>query len=233
MRLEKPVSNFRRFLPILVLGLLSRPLAAADATALDGIFAGKQPEETASLLVVLRQQADLSGAASISNREDRRRFVYEALRTTADATQTPLLGRLERAGARFQSFYLVNMIAVEADRPLAESIASRNDVALIAPNRPAHLALPQKQQPEVSPLSATAIEASLEVVHATAVWNLGFTGQGVVVGIADTGVDWEHPALKNRYRGFDGTSVALVQLARFDPHGEPGKPVRNGFAGPL
>ena len=208
MRLEKPVSNFRRFLPILVLGLLSRPLAAADATALDGIFAGKQPEETASLLVVLRQQADLSGAASISNREDRRRFVYEALRTTADATQTPLLGRLERAGARFQSFYLVNMIAVDADRPLAESIASRNDVALIAPNRPAHLALPQKQQPEVSPLSATAIEASLEVVHATAVWNLGFTGQGVVVGIADTGVDWEHPALKNRYRGFDGTSVS-------------------------
>jgi subtilisin family serine protease len=57
-------------------------------------------------------------------------------------------------------------------------------------------------------MSESAIEASLELVHAPAVWDLGFTGQGIVVGMADTGMDWEHPALKTRYRGFDGTTAS-------------------------
>ena len=69
-------------------------------------------------------------------RAERKRFVYEALRSTADATQRPLLARLAGARARFQAFYLVNMVAVEADRPLAEELASRDDVALVAANRP-------------------------------------------------------------------------------------------------
>src|SRR5712692_808566 len=142
MRFPSPVSSPRRLLPIFVLGLLARPLLAADATVLDPIF-----------------------AANISDRAEKKRFVYEALRSTADATQAPLRRRLERAGARFQAFYLVNMIAVEADRPLAEELASRDDVVLVAPNRPVHMALPRRQEPEVAPLSATAVEASLDLVH--------------------------------------------------------------------
>ena len=208
MRYPSPVSSPKRLLPIFVLGLLSLPLFAADATVLDAIFAGKRPDETASILVVLHRQADLSGAANIPARAERKQFVYEALRSTADATQRPLLARLAGAGARFQAFYLVNMVAVEADRPLAEELASRDDVALVAANRPVRMPLPQRQEPGIAPLSESAVEASLDIVHAPSVWNLGFTGQGVVVGIADTGVDWEHPALKNRYRGFDGTSVS-------------------------
>src|SRR6266536_1318659 len=124
MRFETPVSSLKRLLPILVLVLLARPVPAADAAVLDQIFAGKQADETASVLVVLRRQADLSGAANISDRAEKRRFVYEALRSTADSTQAPLRRRLERAGARFQAFYLVNMIAVESDRPLADELAS-------------------------------------------------------------------------------------------------------------
>jgi serine protease AprX len=227
------VSNLRRLLPIFVLVLLARPLLAAGASVLDRIFAGKRPDEVASILVVLRGQADLSGAANISDRAEKKRFVYEALRSTADATQAPFRRRLELAGARFQAFYLVNMIAVEADRPLAEELASRDDVALVAPNRPVHMALPQRQEPEVAPLSAAAVEASLDLVHAPSVWSLGFTGQGVVVGIADTGVDWEHPALKNRYRGFDGTSVSHAYNWHDSIHtANPGNPCGTDSAVP-
>src|SRR6266536_616357 len=233
MRFETPVSSLKRLLPILVLVLLARPVPAADAAVLDQIFAGKQADETASVLVVLRRQADLSGAANISDRAEKRRFVYEALRSTADSTQAPLRRRLERAGARFQAFYLVNMIAVESDRPLADELASRDDVALVAANRPAHMVLPRRQGAEVAPLSATAIEASLDLVHAPSVWSLGFTGQGVVVGIADTGVDWEHPALKNRYRGFDGDSVSHAYNWHDSIHtANPGNPCGTDSAVP-
>jgi len=233
MRFASPVSSLKRLLPIFVLVLLSRPLFAVDATVLDRIFAGKRPDEAASILVVLRGQADLSGSANIPDRAERKRFVYEALRSTADAMQAPLRRRLERAGARFQAFYLVNMIAVEADRSLAQELASRDDVALVAPNRPVHMALPRRQEPEVAPFSAAAVEASLDVVHASSVWSLGFTGQGVVVGIADTGVDWEHPALKNRYRGFDGTSVSHAYNWHDSIHtANPGNPCGTDSAVP-
>ncbi|MEZ4589905.1 MAG: S8 family serine peptidase [Chloroflexota bacterium] len=36
---------------------------------------------------------------------------------------------------------------------------------------------------------------------------MGFTGQGVVIGGQDTGYDWDHPALKTQYRGWDGTTA--------------------------
>ena len=67
---------------VFVLSILARPSFGADARALDRIFAGKARGETASLLVVLHDQADLAGAAALRGPE-RRRFVYEALRTAA------------------------------------------------------------------------------------------------------------------------------------------------------
>jgi subtilisin family serine protease len=144
----------------------------------------------------------------LNGRSERRRFVYEALRATAEATQADVRRRLAEAAVPFQAFYLVNMIEVSSDRMLAHELAARDDIALVAPNRSSALSRPQVLYPQISTLSASAVEASLELVGAPSVWNLGFTGQGLVVGIADTGVAWEHPALKNRYRGFDGFAVS-------------------------
>jgi serine protease AprX len=206
-RCERPVFRLKSALLVCLLAAGARPSLGADAGALDRVFAGKGPGETASLLVVLRDQADLSGSATLSG-PDRRRFVYEALRSTADASQAGLRRRLAQAGVRFHSFFLVNMIEVESSRALAEELALRDDVALVAANRPARFAGPRPPEAAISPASETAIEASLELVEAPSVWDLGFTGQGVVVGVADTGMDWEHPALKGRYRGFDGTSAS-------------------------
>lgn len=182
-------------------------IPAASAEGLDAVFADRAPGETASFFLVLKAQADLSGADAIASAPARRRFVYEALRATADATQADLRAELSRAGVSFRPFYLVNMIEVEADRAVAEQLVTRAEVALVAANRPVRLPPPEIVESETRPLEASVVEASLDVVRAPAVWAQGFTGQGFVVGIADTGVAWEHPALKNRYRGFDGVNA--------------------------
>lgn len=197
-----------RGLQILAFAAFAAPALGADPEALDRIFAGKSPSEKAPFLVVLREQADLSGADTFADRGDRRQFVFEALRSVADSSQADLLRHLRAAGIPHRSFWLVNMVAVEADRSVALELAGRDEVSSIAPDRSSPLSRPRVPEPEVTPLSTSAVEASLEQVHATAVWDLGYTGQGIVVGIADTGVAWEHPALKPRYRGFDGTSVS-------------------------
>lgn len=51
------------------------------------------------------------------------------------------------------------------------------------------------------------MEWNLQLVGADQVWALGATGQGVVIGGQDTGYDWDHPALIEQYRGWDGLSA--------------------------
>ncbi len=53
-----------------------------------------------------------------------------------------------------------------------------------------------------------AAEPGISYVRAPQIWNLGYTGQGVVVGGADTGYRWTHAALKNAYRGWNGTTAS-------------------------
>ena len=52
-----------------------------------------------------------------------------------------------------------------------------------------------------------AIEWNVRKVKAQRVWLLGFRGEGRVVAGADTGVQWDHPALKGHYRGWNGNAV--------------------------
>ena len=153
--------RLKTLLLLLLLGAAARPSFGTDAGALDRIFAGKPAGATASFLVVLRDQADLSGAATLSG-PARRRFVFEALEAQADAGQAGLRRRLEEAGVRFQTFFLVNMIEVEADRAFAEELAGRDDVVRVAANRPSRLVEPRSPEAEITPLSESAIEASLE-----------------------------------------------------------------------
>jgi subtilisin family serine protease len=51
------------------------------------------------------------------------------------------------------------------------------------------------------------VEWNLTMVNADDVWAMGYTGEGVVIGGQDTGYDWNHPALINQYRGWDGSTA--------------------------
>ena len=52
------------------------------------------------------------------------------------------------------------------------------------------------------------LPSHLSFIHVDRVWNeLGVKGKGIVVAGQDTGVYWEHNALKRQYRGNQGTTV--------------------------
>ena len=180
------------------------------------MFAGKTDRETASFLVVLREQADLRGADLFPGKAEKGRFVLEALRAQAERSQAPLRRRLDATGASYRSFYLVNMIEVEGDRAIAEELAGRDDVSSISPNPEIPLERGPVPEPQpgaspyasrLTPYDTLAVEPNIAKIRAPAVWAQGFTGQGIVVAIADTGTVAEHSALKSHYRGTSGSSV--------------------------
>ena len=60
----------------------------------------------------------------------------------------------------------------------------------------------------------------------------GFTGQGLVIGTADTGVRWTHNALKSHYRGWNGTMANHNYNWHDSVHNGAGNPCGNNAHAP-
>lgn len=162
--------------------------------------------QTAEFFVVLRAQADLSTAKNLPTKVQRGRYVFHTLLDLATRTQAPLRRWLDQHHVWYRPYYIVNAILVRGDRALVNELAEREDVLRIEGNPHVHNALP-RPVPSLNEERTSSIEWGIERTHAPDVWAMGFTGQGIVVGGQDTGVDWTHPALKGHYRGWDGSSA--------------------------
>lgn len=165
--------------------------------------------QNAEFFVVLADQADLSGSINLATKAEKGRYVYEELKRKSQATQEPVLQWLQEHGIEHQSFYIVNAVLVKGSREVANALASRQDVARIEGNPQIQYSLPEPaafvghqsvQQPET-------VEPNIINTRAPDVWALGFRGQGITVGGADTGERWTHNALKPHYRGWDGIAA--------------------------
>ena len=158
----------------------------------------------------MREQADVSRAASLPTKAAKGAFVYETLRQTALHSQAALRAELDQAGLPYRPFYIVNMLELTGDRDLVVKLAARPDVDRIAAN-PQISSLQSPISHLRSPIpdiqSPSSVEWNIQQVNAPAVWAMGYTGQGVVVAGQDTGYQWDHPALKPHYRGWNGITA--------------------------
>ncbi len=164
-----------------------------------------------SVVILLVDQADVSAAYDMKDQDARGWFVYKTLTQHAARTQIGLQEFLKSRGATYQSFWAANMLVATANRQLVEQLAARSDVASVDSNRPTRwIEDPTIANFRPAPSKANApdaVEWGVLNVNAPAVWALGFTGQGIVVGDLDTGTRWTHNALKPKYRGWNGSTA--------------------------
>lgn len=163
--------------------------------------------ETASIgvtefLVKLTAQADLGSASNLASKAEKGAYVFHVLRETAYKSQQPLLAYLRSLGLPYRAYWIVNLVWVRGDMDAVRSLASRPDVSHIYANPQVHLDDPVEWS--IANPIPQGIEWNIALVNAPQVWQMGYTGQDVVIGGADTGYDWDHPALINQYRGWDG-----------------------------
>lgn len=202
-------------LSVVAVGLLINPSSAqqrwedkVDPTVLTAATTGQ-----AEFLIYMNSQADLSGAAALPTKEEKGQFVYQQLTATAQTTQPGVLYTLSSSGAPHQSFWVTNAIWAKGDLALLQAVAVRPEVAFIYPSGSGKLSLPPVDQPLSSNNSTSSLlttdpspEANLINVNADDVWAKGIMGQGAVVAGADTGVAWQHAAIKRQYRGWNATT---------------------------
>src|SRR6266545_1999027 len=193
------------------------PTAPADAAkverqVMDQVTGGG----TATFFVQLRDRADLGGVTAVRARADRSRYVYQQLTATASRSQDGLRRLLTARGARFQQFWIANVVLVTGGESLLTEIAALPEVVRVVPNR-------QHQIPTPSPVEAqaviNAIEWNIDRIGAPQVWStFGTRGEGMVVANIDTGVQFDHPALVRQYRGNTGSGFNH-NFSWFDPTG--------------
>jgi subtilisin family serine protease len=174
------------------------------APAVEAAMASLPAGEMITVIVTLRDQADLSQIAG-ADRAARQQGVIQALQAKADAAQRSILSLLalrqaQGTASQVTLFWILNGLSVTATSEVIRELAARADVQSITPD-----------EIDVVPAQLPA-EPNLSVVNALALWDFGFTGQGVVVANMDTGVDVSHPDLAGRWRG--GTN------SWFDPYGQ-------------
>lgn len=185
-------------------------LGALPLTWIGGLllyfFVGQPGFYGEALFVILRDQADVSPAYAIADRDGRLRYVYETLTQHADRTQANLRAALDRARAEYRPYYLVNAIEVNGGPILRAYLARQPEVDRILDSphlRPLPAPVPvSKGESSVRPAEP---QWNITSIGADRVWKeLRVTGEGIVVGQSDSGVQGDHPALRDGYRGRGG-----------------------------
>ncbi|WP_308120174.1 S8 family serine peptidase [Streptomyces poriferorum] len=162
-------------------------------------------KDTTTFWVQLGSKADTSAAKGAKTRVGRDKALIAAKKRHAATTQAGIEDLVKEAGAHSTSYWISNTLKVTGDKALAAKIAARPEVASIAADKLLQLPeeLPAEQEPTVN-----GVEWNLDSINAPKVWDeLGINGSGTVVANIDTGVDYQHSTLMNKYRGLkaDGT----------------------------
>jgi len=212
-----------RILRFLLLLMLLAPLTGFQVdgpfpatvwhTKVDPWVLNTATQGSTEFLVYLKEQADLSAAKQLRTKLEKGAYVYNQLTQTARRTQAPLLAALQDLSRRspgkveYRSYWVANLIWVRGGSDLVQTLALRDDVAHLYANPQVRLEEPLPAGAQLAPNQPSGVEWNIQKVRAPEVWAQGFTGQGVVIGGQDTGYAWAHPALKEKYRGWDGTSA--------------------------
>jgi subtilisin family serine protease len=154
------------------------------------------------LFVILADQADVRAADSISERDARVRYVYETLTQHAGTTQADLRATFDRFGIDYRPYYLVNALEVDGGPLLRVYLELQPEVDRVI-DSPRLRPLPRRVPPGTgSYFAPDEPQWNITSIGADRVWaDFGVTGQGIVVGGSDTGVQGDHPALRDGYRG--------------------------------
>lgn len=205
---------------MLLWAVLQRPETAVSATlspsidpALQEQLANSQPDELLRFIIHLPETADLTAAALVADKLDRRTQVVDRLQETAESSQTALLQQLDALKTQgdvesYRPLWIINAVAVVgtpqsitqlANNPIIERMELDAVRRFFDPPADS-LNLERWLQTAVPP--TTALSWGIERIQAPYAWHgLGIDGTGITVAIMDSGVDWLHPILYPNYRG--------------------------------
>ena len=181
--------------------------------ALEIVLASSSPSQFYSVIVFLADEVDTK-AIKGNGKADKQKKIIQQLRKKADDTQNILRQLLQSRQAQSQvssytPLWLRNAIALKATPAIIREVAKYPEVSSIVTD--SSFQAPPKPTIQAA-TTASPVEPNVSLIDAPTMWNMGYSGQGVVIASLDTGVDYTHPDLNTQWRAGSNSW--------FDPYGE-------------
>lgn len=177
-----------------------------QAIVSDEVFEDLINKNKAEVLLILDDQVEFEPHEVVGDKATKGHMVYKRLKEHADRTQGPVRQILDSLKVDYKPLCIVNAIAVDLDEHVLNQVANRSEIREVISN--STFRLPKVQHLDQKPgRSSDELPWGLELIGVPEVWEMGYHGQGAVIGGQDTGVEWDHPALIGAYRGWNGGTV--------------------------
>ena len=172
---------------------------------IDSRLLAREASVLQNIVVVLKATANLSKASDILRKEEKTAYVYHQLLLTSDQSQQEVITFLQSKNISFRRFYIVNMVSLKADKTIIEALALLPSVDKVIEDSAFFM---EEAAMDRESDAARGIEWNVTKIKAPDVWNMGYTGQNVVIGGQDTGYEWDDATLKDKYRGWNGSTAS-------------------------
>ena len=155
-------------------------------------------DELIPVNIVMKEQYDNQDLLQLSTffpLSERRDFVIQELQSFTDIHQQDILYDLQNMSYNdivqdIQPLWVSNVIACKATPEVIYDLTQRDDIDFINHDEIRNVLMFEKGN-TYNPTSRE-ITWNVTKVNADDVWNLGYTGNGVVVAVIDTGVNYNH-----------------------------------------
>jgi len=157
------------------------------------------------LFVIMKDQLDISAVAKIKDRDLRLNTAYKKLTEYSNTKQADLRKFFNKTGVKYTPYYLENAMEVRGGTLVRLFLMTRSEVDRVLPSP--HLRAVPADSPSLGDQPAPLpgyIGWNISMIGADRVWSeFNARGKGIVIGNSDTGVDGNHPAIREQYRGFN------------------------------
>lgn len=212
--MRKVISGSGRWLVGVIILLTIGILKAYMDPDLESHLRTAGPGEFIPVYVTLKAKIDsrtLFNEVKGMKKWERRAYVINRLKSFYHEAESPILSILrseeEKDNVRdVRPLWITNVIAFKAKREVIESLEKDPRIEGIYLDEKRNMLLDYKKVSKEMPPDKTKDPASTKIksivwnvlkINADDVWALGYTGQGVVVAILDTGVNYNHVDLQD------------------------------------
>lgn len=163
-------------------------------------------QEPIEVMVLMKDQynrTELSRKADFyPTRAERRDFVVKELQAFTEASQYDLmvtLHALEQQGlvSSIHSLWSTNALYFTTTEEVVQLLSERPDIKSISQVKQYQCLIPEVQTKHQNDALYDYIAPNIKQVKADQVWELGNKGQGIVVAVVDTGVNYNHVDIEN------------------------------------
>lgn len=157
------------------------------------------------LVEVRRTPGLLAGLIGEADELARRAEVIARLQAEARDRAAQVVDLAAEHGVGVRVFWISPVVRMEATAALIRELSLLEGVVQIRPDSQMRIAeFRWGNAADIVPTDRAGLPWNLSLIGLDLVQpGLGLDGAGVVVANLDSGVDWTHPALQSRYRGFD------------------------------